>query len=150
MKTQELLAQLVKLDIKLWIDGGRLRYNAPQGVMTTELLTELAKHKTEIIAHLQNFAHQNNINLPVMVSVPRSGSLPLSFAQQRLWFLDQFEPGSTSYNIPGAVRLIGELNEAALQQTVNEIVRRHEVLRTSFGMLDGSPVQVIAEKLEVP
>jgi amino acid adenylation domain-containing protein len=58
--------------------------------------------------------------------------------------------GSAFYNLPGAVRLIGELNEAALRQTVNEIVRRHEALRTTFAMLDGVPVQVIAEQLEVP
>ena len=72
---------------------------------------------------------------------------PLSFAQQRLWFLDQLEPNTSSYNIPTAVSLAGTLNIAALQQTLNEIVRRHEALRTSFAVVEGQPVQVIAPTL---
>ncbi|WP_229212466.1 non-ribosomal peptide synthetase, partial [Duganella sp. HH105] len=84
-----------------------------------------------------------------MVPVGRDAAMPLSFAQQRLWFIDQLEPGSGFYNIPLAVRLIGTLDVAALRRTVNEIVRRHEALRTSFGSVDGAPVQVIAPVLEL-
>ena len=73
----------------------------------------------------------------------RSGLLPLSFAQQRLWFLDQMEPGSASYNMPLAVRLTGALNVAALEQTLTEIVRRHEVLRTRFVNVDDEPRQEV-------
>jgi amino acid adenylation domain-containing protein len=68
---------------------------------------------------------------------------PASFAQQRLWFLDQLTPGNTIYNVPTAIRLTGSLNLAALEQTFNEIVRRHEALRTTFKELEGQPVQVI-------
>jgi non-ribosomal peptide synthetase component F len=75
---------------------------------------------------------------------------PVSFAQKRLWFLDQFEPGSPFYNIPSAVRLSGELDVAILEQTLNEIVRRHEVLRTTFATMDEEPVQLIAPALELP
>ena len=71
-----------------------------------------------------------------------SGLLPLSFAQQRLWFLDQLEPGTT-YNIPLAVRLKGELQVAALERTLNEIVRRHEVLRTRIVIVEGEPRQEV-------
>src|SRR3990172_11306166 len=83
--------------------------------------------------------------------IPRrteSGPCPLSFAQQRLWFLDQIEPDSPLYNIPVAVRLSGALNIEALQKTLDAIVARHEVLRTTFVSVDGGPVrpvQVIAE-----
>ena len=78
--------------------------------------------------------------------IPRSQQLPLSFAQQRLWFLAQLEPESPFYNIPAAVRLQGELNVEALQQSLNEIVRRHEALRTNFQTIEGQAVAVISEQ----
>jgi amino acid adenylation domain-containing protein len=76
--------------------------------------------------------------------VERTGALPLSFAQERLWFIDRLEPGGATYNIPAALRLAGAMDEAALERALGEIVRRHEVLRTTFDEVDGSPVQVIA------
>ncbi|MFL5382886.1 MAG: non-ribosomal peptide synthetase, partial [Longimicrobiaceae bacterium] len=82
--------------------------------------------------------------LPPVVPVERTGALPLSFAQERLWFIDRLEPGSAVYNIPVARRLAGALDEAALERALGEIVRRHETLRTVFREVDGSPVQVIA------
>ncbi|UFP93831.1 condensation domain-containing protein [Gloeobacter morelensis] len=78
----------------------------------------------------------------------RPQTFPLSFAQQRLWFLDQIEPGSPAYNIPAAVRLSGPLDVAALQRSLDAIVRRHEALRTTFSTQDGQPVQVIAPAAE--
>jgi hypothetical protein len=62
---------------------------------------------------------------------------PLSFSQQRLWFLDQFEPGSSVYNIPSAIRLRGALDVSALERSFQEIVNRHEALRTTFSMVEG-------------
>ncbi len=85
--------------------------------------------------------------------IPRIGRdqpLPLSFAQQRLWFLDQFESQRGIYNIPAAVRLTGSLDVDALERTLNEIVRRHEALRTSFVLAGDAPVQVIAPMLSLP
>src|SRR5262249_21128412 len=67
----------------------------------------------------------------------------LSYAQQRLWFLDQLEPGSAAYNMPAPVRLSGRLDEAALGRALAEVVRRHEALRTTFASEDGRPVQRI-------
>jgi len=84
------------------------------------------------------------LQAPPIVPVPRDGELPLSFAQQRLWFIDQLEPGGSVYNFPAAVRLKGPLNVAALKQSLDEIVKRHEVLRTTFAIVDGRPVQVVA------
>src|SRR4051812_10868223 len=77
---------------------------------------------------------------------PREGGgpAPLSFAQERLWFLDRLEPGSATYNLPMTWRLEGALDGAALERSVGEIVRRHEALRTTFAEGNGSPVQVIA------
>jgi non-ribosomal peptide synthetase component F len=68
---------------------------------------------------------------------------PASFAQQRLWFIDQLVPGNAFYNVPTALRLTGSLKLSALEQTFNEIVRRHEALRTRFGMVEGQLVQAI-------
>src|SRR5262249_7697327 len=79
--------------------------------------------------------------------------LPLSFAQQRLWFLDQLAPGNALYNMSGGLRLEGRLDLEALERAINEIVRRHEVLRTRFEVEAGEPVQVVApwqpRKLEI-
>ncbi|MHC5778966.1 non-ribosomal peptide synthetase [Nostoc sp.] len=75
---------------------------------------------------------------------------PASFAQQRLWFLDQLIPGNAIYNVPTVIRLTGSLKLAALEQTFNEIVRRHETLRTTFIVLDGQPLQAIAPSLTIP
>ena len=83
-------------------------------------------------------------------AVARDGSaLPLSFAQQRLWFIDQLEPGSAAYNMPSALRLRGRFDPAVLERAVTEIVRRHETLRTVFATVDGEPVQVVRDAAPV-
>src|SRR3984893_3857837 len=79
----------------------------------------------------------------------RARTTPLSFAQQRLWILAQLDPGSVVYNISRALRMEGELNAAALRQTFNTIVARHEVLRGRFDLAGGEPVQLIAPHLEI-
>ena len=93
------------------------------------------------------------LQAPPLVRVERAEKLPLSFAQQRLWFVDQLEPGNSFYNITAPMRLLGALNIKALERTLTEVVRRHEVLRTHFIAIDGEPVQVIEAaaplKLEV-
>ena len=89
-------------------------------------------------------------SVPPLKPVERTEDLPLSFAQERLWFLDQLEPGSPFYNMPAAVRVSGPLDVAALRASLNEIVSRHEALRTTFATVDGRPVQRIAEQLPVP
>ncbi|HEU0078022.1 MAG TPA: amino acid adenylation domain-containing protein, partial [Longimicrobiaceae bacterium] len=90
------------------------------------------------------------MQVPPLVALPRDGSaLPLSFAQRRLWFIDQLEPGSVVYNIPYALRLRGRFDPAVLERAVTEIVRRHETLRTVFSTVDGEPVQVVREAAPV-
>ena len=80
----------------------------------------------------------------------REAELPLSHAQQRLWFLDQLEPGTPVYNVPAAVRLTGSLDVNALRLSLREIVRRHEVLRTRFEAVDGRAVQVVEHCPDIP
>ncbi len=81
--------------------------------------------------------------------VARVIQLPLSFAQQRMWFLQQLEPESRAYNLSSAIRLRGPLDVAALEQTLNEVVKRHETLRASFFVVEGQPAQFIAPELHV-
>jgi len=84
-----------------------------------------------------------SLQAPPMLLISRDGELPLSFAQQRLWLLDQLEPDSAFYNMPQAIRMSGALNAEALRQTLESIVVRHEALRTTFVEVDGRPTQVI-------
>ena len=97
------------------------------------------------LAHLIEPLQQQNLILTVPPILPRTkdGELPLSFAQQRLWFLDQLQPNSALYNIPMVLRLQGNLNQGALERSLLEICDRHEVLRTNFVTINGQPIQVI-------
>ncbi|RKH55730.1 non-ribosomal peptide synthetase, partial [Corallococcus llansteffanensis] len=80
----------------------------------------------------------------------RENARPLSFAQQRLWFIDQLEPGTSLYNVPVAVRLEGELRQEVLQKALREVMRRHEALRTTFAEENGQPIQVIHAEADLP
>ncbi len=78
-----------------------------------------------------------------ILPVPRDGNIPLSLMQRRLWFIEQMNPGNTGYNVAGALVLSNRLDEKALKMTASEIIRRHEILRTHFEVVDGEPRQVI-------
>jgi aspartate racemase len=133
MKTiDEFLSELRRLDVKLWNEGDRLRYKAPKETLTPALLQELKERKAEILAflHKANAATSSNLS-PYCLSQGTETS-PSPLLKQRLWFLAQLEPDSLAYNIPAAFRLTGLLNVTALSQSLSEIVRRHEVLRTTF------------------
>ena len=86
---------------------------------------------------------------PPLVAMEREGDAPLSFAQERLWFVDRMDPGSPVFAMPFAYRLSGSVDVDALRRALNEIARRHEVLRTTFPMVDGVPVQRVAAELSV-
>src|SRR5258708_5561204 len=122
MTATALLAHLHNLGVVLWADGDRLRYNAPKAVLTPTLRAELTEHKREILAFLRkaNVVSANAVS-PPLLPASRNGYLPLSFAQQRLWFLNQLEPGSPFYNIFFSIQLTGLLNSAALAQSFNQI-----------------------------
>ncbi len=136
---EELLSELKRLDIKIWAEGDYLRYDAPKGKLSSVVRSQLVERKQEILA----FLRQVNLKITFIQPVSRNQEIPLSFGQQRLWFLNQWEGENVSYNESVAVRLKGLLNLSALQHSLNEIVRRHEILRTSFVCVDGKPTQVI-------
>ena len=141
--TAEFLARLRGLDIALKVEHGRLSVGAPKNVLTPELREQLASRKSEILAFLGDSLKHLRPDLPAIDRVPRDGPLPLSFAQSRLWFVDQIMPGSTAYTLPMCVRLHGALDVEALESSFSEITRRHEILRTIFPVIDGSPTLAI-------
>ena len=148
MTSIEFLAYLRSLDIQLFVEGESLRCNAPEGVLSPQLRAKIVDRKSELIALL----HQANAQIdrsPQLVRISRDCSLPLSFAQQRLWFLDRLVPNNPFYNIPFSVRLQGKLDYVALKKAFGAIVDRHEALRTNFVKLDGQPVQIVAEKVNL-
>ena len=114
-----------------------------------EQIASLPPEKRELF---EMMLMEQGVDLSQIMIVPqkRDGKpFPLSYSQQRLWFLDQMEPGSPLYNIPSALRVHGRLDADALRRSFNEIIRRHEVLRTTFATENDQPVQIIADKLEI-
>jgi aspartate racemase len=145
MKTiEELLSHLRSLNIKLWLEGESLRYSAPKGVLTPELRFKIKERKIEIVNFLQKVTQISGRTLPPVQSLSRDEVLPLSFTQQRLWFLHQLEKESAAYHLYTAFRLTGRLKVGILEKSLTEIIRRHEVLHTTFSMKDGNAIQIIA------
>ena len=146
----EFLSYLRSLDINIFVEGEILRCNAPEGIITPELRAEISDKKAEILSFLKAANRTSSFTPAPIVPMGRDGNLPLSFAQQRLWFLDQLVPNNPFYNVPAALRLTGSLNFSALQQTFNKIVRRHEALRTTLAVVSGQPFQRIAAAFHLP
>jgi amino acid adenylation domain-containing protein len=139
MNAYELLDLLNRNAVGLVADGDTLRCKAPRGFLTPELREALSRHKHQLLAIL---AGQDD-----EFTIPRrpagTGPLPLSFSQRQLWFLDRLAPGNPFYNNPAAIGLYGNLDVAALQRSLTEVVRRHEALRTVFESVDGEPRQLV-------
>jgi amino acid adenylation domain-containing protein len=146
LTTVQFLSQLRSLEIRVWAEGEKLRFAAPQGALTPELRSELAERKAEILGFLRQ-GHVATRSTGPTRSADLDRPVPLSFSQQRLWFIDQFRPGSVEYNIARAVRLAGTVLTDVLERALNEVVRRHAALRTTFTSVDGQPAQVIAPRL---
>ncbi|HYD78355.1 MAG TPA: amino acid adenylation domain-containing protein [Paucimonas sp.] len=150
MTAYELLDFLTAHEIGLEIEGDKLRCKAPRGFLTPELLEGLKRHKQEIIAILQGTP-------PDADAIPRRPAsldhVPLSFSQRQLWFLDQLAPGNPFYNNPVAIGVQGKLDVAMLERSLNDVIRRHEALRTTFSSVEGEPMQHIhadaAARIEV-
>ncbi|MEO0683523.1 MAG: condensation domain-containing protein, partial [Cyanobacteria bacterium J06649_11] len=148
MKTiEEFLLDISRLDIKLWAESGRLRCNAPKGTLTSEIRANLSERKSEIIDFLERIEVNLNSSLESISPVSRNQDLPLSFAQQRLWFLYQLEGENSTYNLPLTLEITGNLNITALEQAIREILQRHEILRTHIVIVNEQPIQVINPKI---
>ena len=149
MTAAELLHKLRNLDIRICVENGQLHCNGPREALTAELRAALRESKTEILTLLDRVGATAPRRQPPLQRTVRDADPLLSFAQERLWFLDQFEPNTPLYNVPKAIRIRGSLNRAFLEQSLNEIVHRHEVLRTTFFAVGGQAVQKISPSLAI-
>ena len=137
----EFLADLHARGVKVWAEEGRLRYRSPAGVVTPGIREELARRKDEIL-RLKRWCGPE-VGLGPREGDARLSVARLSFAQQRLWFLEQMNPGNASYNFHTAMGLEGPLDVAVLRRVFGEIVGRHESLRTTFASSAGEPRAVV-------
>ena len=139
-----LMKELRQRAIQLHVEGEQLRCRAPKGALTPALQTAIQQHKAELLAFLRQVS--NGPTEPMIGPASRTGPLPLSFAQTRLWFLDQLGDGQ-AYNVPEVLALTGTLDRSALQQALTAIVQRHESLRTTLqpftGHNEGEACQII-------
>jgi amino acid adenylation domain-containing protein len=142
LSVAELVSHLKSLDVRLKAEGSRLRINAPKGVLSDSLRAQLVERKQELLEFLRINEPQDTFVPPPIERRAVEGPTSLSFAQERLWFLEQLEPGTAVYNICRASRLTGQLNIAALESSLSEIVRCHEILRSQIRIVDGLPVQI--------
>src|SRR5436190_931824 len=113
----------------------------------SEIFQRIEVLSPEKLALLSQRLKEKNKQRAKKQSIPRradSNSYPLSLEQQRLWFMNQLQPNSSFYNMGGAMRLTGDLNITVLEQTLTEIARRHEALRSCFPLIQGAPAQVVA------
>ncbi|MGB2924730.1 MAG: condensation domain-containing protein [Limnothrix sp.] len=145
----ELLFELGQRKIKLWLDGDRLRYRAAKDALTPDLITQLKNNKSAIIAFLHEANTGVTQDLPSIQPIAAGETRPLSFGQERLWFLYQLEPESTSNNMPVVVRFNGSLDVKALEISIQSVVDRHEVLRSHFPKIKGKPRLVINNDVQI-
>lgn len=128
---QDLLRALAARDIKLWVEDGRLRVNAPQGALTPELKQALTDHKASLLITLSAETGRGQ-KASGIKPWPRDRNIPLTQGQERIWSLARLDPASSTYNVPTVFRLKGKLNSQALEAALNAVQQRHEALRTVF------------------
>lgn len=144
MSAEQLLSELRALDIRLCVEGDRLRCSAPSGCLTKELEQSIAAHKVELIRVLRSPA-------PPVATIPRlpvTGTpMPLSFAQERFWFLQNLDPESTAYNLTAVHRSGASIDPYFFRRAVTALMQRHAILRTRFVECDGIPAQIVRQDL---
>ena len=142
----ELLGRLRRLDVRLVVDGDRLTLSAPDGVVTDQLRAEIAARKVEVLAFLRDQQGREETGL-VLERAKRGQPAPLSFAQQRLWFLHQLHPDDPVYNIGSSIEIDGALPDVVVAEGLRILAGRHEMLRTVFRTDSGIPTQIATDQL---
>ncbi|MCW7760649.1 non-ribosomal peptide synthetase [Photorhabdus luminescens] len=145
MNIAAFLADLKQQDIMVYLESDSLKLNAPKGAVSQDMLTELRTHKAEIIAYLQG---QQSNPLPIKTVDRGLTRLPLSFAQQRLWFIDQLFGSSEHYNMATVLEVSGAFDLTIAEKVMQRIVERHEVLRSVYREEQGEVWQEIQSNVK--
>ncbi|MGJ0627771.1 condensation domain-containing protein, partial [Xenorhabdus bovienii] len=137
----------------MFVVNNQLKYRTTRDNIPPELLSEWKSHKQELVDFLNQIDSEEYTQTHLLQDIPRDGRsahYPLSFAQQRLWLIDQLNGSSPQYNGTGDFRLKEPVNIEALEAAVKSLLERHEALRTHFKMIDNEPRQVIATTYDLP
>ena len=143
MTVAAFLRDLEARDILISLKGESLAVDAPAELITDELRAQIASRKPEILSFLR--AAQGPGQSLVLTHVPAGERVPLSSAQQRLWFLNQLDPDETVYNMGLGIKIAEPVDLPALERALVELANRHAILRTVFADVDGDPSQVVTE-----
>lgn len=150
----EIYEQARNNNIVLYLKGEQLAYVSEEGGFPSQLKEQIREHKDSIICFLKQMREKERVKKDPMLITPVKDKslLPLSYAQQGLWFVDKLEGGSSQYNIPAAFRLRGCLNIDAIHRALDALVERHEVLRSVFVVENGEPFQRVTtvERIAFP
>ena len=127
-----LLKDLERRKVRLWLDAGNLRFAAPAGVFEGELRSRVLAQKATIVAYLEGNTNIGTQSLVRIQPTSRNGELPASFSQEQLWILGRLEGPSATYNMAEIYRLGGCIDLDILEASLNDLVKRHEALRTTL------------------
>jgi len=145
LTTSQFLSSLQKRQISIGVKDGRLQINAPAGAIDSQLHAELLRRKPELLAFLKA---STSFYQPLTPRETDSGRIPQTPAQQGLWLVNHHDPGNVAYNIPEAFLIETEIDRVAIQNSINQLLARHQILRTGFFEEDGDLFQSISEEAE--
>lgn len=148
LKTTSYIDRLLEVGVSIRLDGDQLRINIPKDGIDAGIKDELVARKEELRAYLKEDAHLEQQNRIPRSLIPRPPNPPMSYSQERFWFLENFSPEKSTHVITSILRLIGPLDNAAIEKSLQEIIRRHEPLRTNFVLHDNKPVQKVQNDVE--
>ncbi len=146
----KLLALLRQKEVHIWAEGDKLKYNARTGAVTPDILEAISYHKDDLLEVIHRNDAFQPAEEPIIRRYPRSDFIPLSYGQERMWFLHQLQGDHPAYSVLKAMRLRNPLDIEALEKSLAELIFRHESLRTCFPNVGGRPYQRILEPTPNP
>ncbi len=143
----EWVSEMKAKHIKLWVEDESLRYKAPKGVVSDEILRDISARKSEIIEYIRAGDYQDLLSNPIPPA-PEREYYPLSSPQRMMFVLSQIDKGSIAYNLTQILKISGNFDKNRLIKVIEQLIARHESLRTSFRLIKGEPAQIIDERVD--